>query len=137
MSCETRMARSFGTVREDGSKDGVRYSISGSEAEAMAHLLFCVYSSGFICLLLSSQVPFSTLHPEGKEASRRESLVRKLFSDRVGEILIVKRVNVEILHHLVLRRYGELVVANGQTFCSRKSCDWSKLQTKLSKVFDK
>lgn len=78
MSCETRMARSFGTVREDGSKDGVRYSISGSEAEAMAHLLFCVYSSGFICLL-SSQVPLSTLHPEGKEASRRKFGQKAIF----------------------------------------------------------
>lgn len=52
----------------------------------------------------------------------------------------MKRVNVEILYLLVLRRYGihqELVVANGQTFCSRKSCDRSKLQTKSGKVFDK
>lgn len=29
-----------------------------------------------------------------------------------------------------------LVVANGQTLCSRKSCDRSKLLTKSSKVFD-
>lgn len=78
MSCETRMARSFGTVREDGSKDGVRYSISGSEAEAMAHLLFCVYSSGFMCC--RRKVPFSTLQPEGKEASRRNFGQKAIFN---------------------------------------------------------
>lgn len=75
MSCETRMARSFGTVREDGSKDGVRYSISGSEAEAMAHLLFCVYSSGFICLLSSQS---AVLH---LTARRRRSFQEKFWSE--------------------------------------------------------
>lgn len=52
MSCETRMARSFGTVREDGSKEGVRYSSSESEAEAMAHLLFCVYSGDMVYFVI-------------------------------------------------------------------------------------
>lgn len=72
MSCETRMARSFGTVREDGSKEGVRYSSSGSEAEAMAHL-FSVSILVNWYILLSSHVHFPLLQPEGQEASRRKS----------------------------------------------------------------
>ena len=35
MSCDTRMARSLGIVNTDGSKEGDRYSISVSEAEAI------------------------------------------------------------------------------------------------------
>lgn len=36
MSCDINMPRSFGTVSDDGSKDGDRYSNSRSELEAMA-----------------------------------------------------------------------------------------------------
>lgn len=35
MSWDTRMARKRGTVRDEGSKEGERYSISSSEGEAM------------------------------------------------------------------------------------------------------
>lgn len=71
MSCETRMARSFGTVREDGSKEGVRYSSSGSETEAMAHLLFCVYSGELVNFFILA-CALRLLQPEGKEDSRRK-----------------------------------------------------------------
>ena len=104
MSCETRMARSFGTVREDGSKEGVRYSISGSEAVAMAHPLFCVYSRTYIFVVVASAL----LRCYGQKAKKlpEEDTVRKLFSDKFGEMLIVKRVNFEILYLLVLCRHG-------------------------------
>lgn len=78
------MARSFGIVREDGSKDGVRYSISGSEAEAMAHLLFCVYSIGFICLLSSQS---AVLHfTAGKQTSFQE----KYWSESYFQVNLVR-----------------------------------------------
>lgn len=69
------MARSFGTVREDGSKEGVRYSSSGSEAEAMAHLLFCVYSGELVYfVIVACAVP--TI---GKEDSRRKSALEAVY----------------------------------------------------------
>lgn len=48
------------------------------------------------------------LHCYGQRAKKLpgESPVRELFSDKVGEMLIVKRVSVEILYLLVLRRHG-------------------------------
>ena len=44
MSYDINMPRSFGTVSDDGSNEGDRYSISGSELEVMAKVFSTLIS---------------------------------------------------------------------------------------------